>query len=153
QPIRTVNAAMPEWLCDLIDRLLAKEAHRRFASAREVADLLGGYLAGVQQPIPVPSPTAAHLSPPAEKLEPEPPVHPSSRRLWLLIACLAGVLLVLGAIAAWLRERQEPQPGNPDNTEPLAPVEFRREDIPPHLLALAGGGDPAQAPPELGAVL
>src|SRR5262249_58145143 len=36
---------------------------------------------------------------------------------------------------------------------PAGPLELRREDIPPALLALAGGGDPARAPPELAGVL
>jgi WD40 repeat protein len=36
---------------------------------------------------------------------------------------------------------------------PVTRLELRREDIPPRLLTLAGGGDPAQAPAELAAVL
>jgi hypothetical protein len=32
-------------------------------------------------------------------------------------------------------------------------LELRRESIPPLMLALAGGGNPAKAPPELAAVL
>jgi serine/threonine protein kinase len=40
RPVREINADVPGWLGDLIDRLLAKEAGDRFTSAQEVADLL-----------------------------------------------------------------------------------------------------------------
>ena len=66
----------------------------------------------------------------------------------------------LAALAAVFRPWQHP-PADPGMSEPIAhqarplarPVNLRREDIPPMLLALAGGGDPAQAPPELAAIL
>ncbi len=41
RPIRDINPNIPSWLCDLITRLHAKKPADRYASAREVADLLG----------------------------------------------------------------------------------------------------------------
>jgi serine/threonine protein kinase len=45
RPIREIRPDVPGWLCDIISKLHAREAHDRFASAEEVADLL-------QQPLP-----------------------------------------------------------------------------------------------------
>jgi serine/threonine protein kinase len=45
RPIREIIPEVPPWLCDLITRLHAKKPEDRFASAREVADLLTRHLA------------------------------------------------------------------------------------------------------------
>ena len=50
RPIREVNPDVPDWLCTIIGKLMAKEANVRFESAKEVADLLEDCLAYVQQP-------------------------------------------------------------------------------------------------------
>ena len=49
-PIRTLNTNMPEWLDVLVTRLLSKNPAERFQSAGEVAGLLAGYLAHLEQP-------------------------------------------------------------------------------------------------------
>jgi serine/threonine-protein kinase len=59
RPVREVNPDVPEWLGDLIGRLHAREPSARPASAREVAELLGGRLALLQQPPLTPPPLAA----------------------------------------------------------------------------------------------
>jgi serine/threonine protein kinase len=51
-PLREINAAVPETVSDLVDRLLEKEAVRRPSGAREVARALGG--AGGPKGTPVP---------------------------------------------------------------------------------------------------
>src|SRR5262249_2160341 len=50
RPIRETHPDVPDWLCGLIGKLHAKQAGDRFASAQEVAGLLGRHLALVQQP-------------------------------------------------------------------------------------------------------
>ncbi len=50
RPIREINPDIPEWLCTIIGKLMAKQAKDRFASAQEVATLLEDCLAHVQQP-------------------------------------------------------------------------------------------------------
>src|SRR5262249_41651789 len=50
QPIRELNPDAPDWLCDLVAKLHAKDPSARPASAREAADLLGSRLALLQQP-------------------------------------------------------------------------------------------------------
>jgi serine/threonine protein kinase len=55
-PIRSLNPEVPAWLEALVARLLAKDPAQRFGSAAEVADLLEGYLAHLQQPAAFPVP-------------------------------------------------------------------------------------------------
>lgn len=49
RPIREVNNEIPDWLCAIITKLHAKMPEDRFQTAREVADLLGQYLAELQR--------------------------------------------------------------------------------------------------------
>jgi hypothetical protein len=71
-----------------------------------------------------------------------------------------ALLTALAALAVLLQGWQRGGSGSREGGETprgqsglVEPLELRREDIPPLLLDLAGGGDPAQAPPELAAVL
>ena len=50
RPIREINPNVPDWLQQIVERLLAKSTSQRFQSAREVSDLLEKCLAFVQQP-------------------------------------------------------------------------------------------------------
>ena len=70
RPIPEVNPEIPAWVCDLISRLHAKNPADRLQSAKEVADLLGPYLAYAQQPGQAALPRAAEpprLLPPVRK--------------------------------------------------------------------------------------
>jgi serine/threonine-protein kinase len=58
RPVREVNPEVPQWLCDIIDKLHAKDPADRFQSAKELADLLGQHLAYLQQPSVAPRPAA-----------------------------------------------------------------------------------------------
>jgi WD40 repeat protein/serine/threonine protein kinase len=144
-PLREINPDVPGWLCDLISKLHAKEPGDRLASARQAAELLSEQLALLQQP-PRQAPSRASAPPPRWKR--------------LMVLCAAGLLIALAVLAIllkpWQRFAREHRSGNetPDEGQhPAGLLELRREDIPPRLLALAGGGDPAQAPRELAAVL
>jgi hypothetical protein len=63
RPIRQINPEVPEWLCAIIAKLMAKDPALRFQSAAEVADLLGRHLAHQQQPSAAPMPAAVALPP------------------------------------------------------------------------------------------
>ncbi len=54
--VREVDQELPEWLAEIIRKLMAKDPDERFQSAAEVADLLGQHLAHLQQPSVVPRP-------------------------------------------------------------------------------------------------
>ena len=56
RPIREINPEIPDWLCGIVARLMAKRPDDRFQSAGEVAALLEQCLAHVQQPTIVPLP-------------------------------------------------------------------------------------------------
>lgn len=53
RPIREINPEIPEWLCQIIGRLMAKASAERYASASEVSALLEECLAHVQRPTEV----------------------------------------------------------------------------------------------------
>lgn len=55
-PVCEVNSDVPAWLGRFIERLMAKQPQDRFESAAQVAELLEGCLAHVQQPSAMPLP-------------------------------------------------------------------------------------------------
>lgn len=50
RPIREINPQVPAWLCQLVERLLAKRPEDRYQSAERVATLLAECLAHLTQP-------------------------------------------------------------------------------------------------------
>lgn len=67
RPVREINNEIPDWLEAIIAKLHAKKPEERFATASEVAELLGRYLAHVQQPSMTARP--APVTPVARPLE------------------------------------------------------------------------------------
>ncbi len=55
-PVRNLNPTVPEWLDELIVRLLAKDPAQRIQTAAEVQTLLEGYLAHLRQPTTIAAP-------------------------------------------------------------------------------------------------
>ncbi len=91
--IRQLNPEIPEWLEAIVERLHAKDPEDRFASASEVADLLGHCLAHVQEPLAVA--LDADLIPKRSK---------GPRRKWasaLGMASVAAAVLVVAAAGVW----------------------------------------------------
>jgi serine/threonine protein kinase len=86
RPLQEVNPEIPLWLSAIVDRLLAKEANQRFASADEVASLLEDCLAHVQQPTVVELPAI---------LQPRLPAKSSSRRFQFRYAAIALLLIIV----------------------------------------------------------
>jgi eukaryotic-like serine/threonine-protein kinase len=83
--IHDTNPEIPAWLVAIIARLQAKKPCERFAGAAEVADLLGRYLAHVQQPTQIALPTAPGA--------PGAPVAAPRRYRWRLALAVFVVLL------------------------------------------------------------
>jgi serine/threonine protein kinase len=114
RPIREIVPEVPNWLCAIIARLHAKAPGDRFASAKEVADLLARHLAKLQQdrrsqptpdvPRPAPKPAPA-VRPPVpsappkvkEKRAPAPAAGPRLPRKWGWAAAAAAAVFLLVA--------------------------------------------------------
>jgi uncharacterized protein (TIGR03067 family) len=67
RPIRELNPDIPEWLDDIIGKLLEKRPADRYQSAKDVAELLGNWLAHVQHPTSVPAPNLIPANPETSK--------------------------------------------------------------------------------------
>ena len=94
RPIREINPDVPEWLCAIIEKLHAKEPSERFQSAEEVAQLLEGCLAHVQQPVGMPLPEAvAALAPTRDRRPPIGKFIAAAAFAFALV--FAGVFVVL----------------------------------------------------------
>jgi WD40 repeat protein len=158
RPIREIIPEVPEWLCAVVARLHAKDPAARYQTAAEVAEVLAG---GLEQVAAGVAPTFPRNASPR-------------RRTWgaPLAVTLTAVTVAAVAVAAYLAwgrgDRPDP-PADPGaasagmRTPPRAqgqaaklrsPLDGRkRSDVPPHLLARAGGGEPEKAAAELVAVL
>jgi hypothetical protein len=100
-PLRKINPEVPDWLEEVIDRLLEKDPADRFQTAGEVAELFACRLSelGALSPLEVP------VESPCVKAR-SSPLSPRARRKVCLrtVAALATVFVVggvVGGIAAW----------------------------------------------------
>jgi serine/threonine protein kinase len=90
RPIRDINPAIPDWLVEIIEVLHAKDPAQRFQTAAEVSELLGGWLAHLQNPRVMPQPDRRR-----------PPRRPGGRRAWRRWAVLALLLGAVTGAASW----------------------------------------------------
>jgi serine/threonine protein kinase len=102
KPIRLVNPEIPDWLCEIVYKLLEKNPDDRFQSSEEVADLLGRHLAHLQQPESIPRPERIGPSPSMrranttrESSDSFPPSATLRRRATGLITVIAGLDVLL----------------------------------------------------------
>jgi serine/threonine-protein kinase len=115
QAMGSLNPELPPWFIALVERLLEKDPSRRFASAKEVSELLEGCLAHVQQPAAVPLPASL--------------VPHTTRDRWLFTSPRKGVIAMLGAfgftllgMVLWQASKSPEQalPGSNDGSTPPA---------------------------------
>ncbi|MDB5336637.1 MAG: prkC 7 [Planctomycetaceae bacterium] len=107
RPIREISSQSPAWLAAIIDKLLAKEPAKRFATSAEVALLLEQCLAHVQQPSVVALPKACRRE---------------NRWTCLLSrrSALAGALMMIILAALWWTQYPKPLPQPAPNAQPAA---------------------------------
>jgi WD40 repeat protein len=159
RPLREVNPDVPDWLEAIIAKLHAKGPAGRFQSAAELADLLGRYLAQLQQGGIV-APTLRHEGGAAK------PQAPPTRGL-RVVAVLLVAALVLGVSAAlyWVLGQRD-KAKQPDAVNgaaqaaptwkprpPLTAQELAKLPSPLDALKREAMGVPRYAPAELVAVL
>ncbi len=92
RPLRELNPDVPAWLDAIIQRLLEKDPTKRFASAEEVAELLGQCLAHVQHPMAIELPQVLNAK------------RPKRIRKWTVVSAAGATLLLAGGLAYTLRE-------------------------------------------------
>ena len=102
KPIDLVNPDMPDWLCEIVDKLIEKNPDDRFQSAEEVEDLLARHLAHVQQPESVQQPERVGSSraargeqPVAETAEQLATVSSPTRRATELLGLIGGLDVIM----------------------------------------------------------
>jgi formylglycine-generating enzyme required for sulfatase activity/serine/threonine protein kinase/Leucine-rich repeat (LRR) protein len=102
RPIQEIIPEVPDWMCELVGHLHAKQPDERYGSAKEVSKLLAACLADVEQgrvpSIPAPSHTAETPDAPVEKVSVKE--KPQTRTVkhaarWPLLRVAALVLIVL----------------------------------------------------------
>jgi serine/threonine protein kinase len=101
KPLAEVAAETPAWLSDVVGRLMEKRPSDRFGSAADVAELLGAWIAHLQQPGTVPAPSGGRRR------------HASRRKTPVVAAAGGGVCLLTLSAAwfAWSREGPESSDG------------------------------------------
>ena len=138
RPIRQLNPEVPDWLEAIVERLHAKDPADRFASASELADLLGQCLAYVQEPLSVLMPSGLI---PVKKPQPRY----MSRTRWVQVAVWNGVALVLGLTFAYRLWRMPPPVAKPP-AAPWVAVEPAEPDAVPNIRAPRYAADQDEDP-------
>jgi serine/threonine protein kinase len=95
RPVRDINPDIPEWLEEIIEKLMAKDKEDRFTTVTAVAGLLEGHLAHLQQPqaSPMPAPVRSLCS----RAQPRSVRRRSNGRPLVAVLIAVGVL-ILGAL-------------------------------------------------------
>ncbi|MBY0512535.1 MAG: serine/threonine protein kinase [Gemmataceae bacterium] len=144
-PLHRLDPAIPQWLSDVIDRLLAKEPGDRFQTAAEVAEIFAAELARSHNlsPLDVPAEVCGGTS--AYALRP-----PRRHICWKKVAARV-VPFLLGAgvaslVAAALWPTQTPQPiDDPPALPAPAPVAAAPDRGPPPRFVIDGKAGPIWA--------
>lgn len=122
RPIREINAEIPEWLCQIVNRLMAKEPAARFATASEVSVLLEECLAHVQQPTEVP------LPPSLESQTKTGGFFSNFRRKRGLLTLSAGLAAMVLGMCFW-QATEPPDIAGEWRSEGWGTVTLNREDV------------------------
>lgn len=120
RPLQDIRSDIPRWLCLIVDRLLEKDAARRFASANEVASLLESCLAHVRQPVEVPLPLILM-----------PPSCISRRPSFTRMLAFCALVICIGIVAFYAsrttsnsaRDQTAPEVRTTNGSSPPIPVE------------------------------
>jgi serine/threonine protein kinase len=105
QSLASLNPELPPWFVAIVERLLEKDASRRFSSAKEVSELLEGWLAHVQQPANVASPAGVPVVKSVAHAIRQAPRWSKTRCIGTISAIM---LLAIGGIGAFMMATAEP---------------------------------------------
>lgn len=111
RPIREVNPEMPQCLCDIVEKLHAKNPKDRYQSAKEVAELLAKYLTQIQLHGHVASPPVlVQTSPVASALEVSHATPPNKSRRTKVLLRWGTIALAASVVVAVLISQLYPWP-------------------------------------------
>jgi hypothetical protein len=155
RPLREVNPDIPDWLAAIIARLHAKDPAGRFRSAAEVAELLGKYLAHLQQPGNGSLPVRFEFGVPKSQAAPT-----RGRRVaavLLLAVAVLGVSVALYRVVGQREKAKQPEASDGTAQEappwrprpPLTAQELAKLPSPLDALKREAMGVPEDAPAEL----
>ena len=96
RPIREINPEIPRWLEAIIERLHQKDPQKRFQTAAELAELLQGCLAHIQQPKQVELPVMLR------KLEQKRRPIPAKFLIAIALAVVMGLSVLLGPLIVYV---------------------------------------------------
>lgn len=119
RPIQTLEAGLPNWFCDLVHRLLAKNPQQRLGWAKAVAEVLlqhGAQTTLIESTLQQPT-----LRIPPTTADSRPSPRGQAGR-WIAAAVFAGITLVAAAIFG-LRNWQTPNRGDREISAPSPKAE------------------------------
>jgi len=98
-PVRGINPEIPDWLEEIVVKLMAKDPDQRFGSAREVAEVLGQWLSHLQNPRIHKPPVRRRIKQFLPQLVPAKAVSPKSTWFGVLLVthllCMAAFAVAL----------------------------------------------------------
>jgi serine/threonine-protein kinase len=116
RPIRALVPETPDWLCEIVERLHAKNPPARFQLAGEVAELLGRWLLHLQQPGSSPAPPRQQRAAPRRW-------RTRTALRWLAAAAvLAGVSVVVFVAGTLQDFRPQSAPGGNESSHTMPEV-------------------------------
>lgn len=120
RPLREISPQLPGWLEMIVNKLLAKDPSDRFGSASEVASLLEGCIAHLQQPTTV-------------SLPPECAAYGQrfSLRLWSGVA--VTTIVVAAGMWAWTGGSEPDNRLSQETAKPDISITNKPHDIPPNI--------------------
>lgn len=98
RPIEEINPEVPAWLISLVMQLLSKQTEHRVQTAADVAVMLEGQLASLQQPGFSPSTTLVPTGPPSVAANPQPSAPTRTRKrssLPVAMQWVGGLLIIM----------------------------------------------------------
>ena len=93
-PVRELNPEIPDWMVAIVMRMLEKNPDDRFPSASEVSQLLGEYLAHVQNPETHPLPDTRRSEKGSRRGASPEPISPSRHRRRLAVSAFLGIAAI-----------------------------------------------------------
>lgn len=132
RPIREIIPETPQWLCDIITKLHAKNPDERYQSAREIADVLADCESQLK----------AHSGLKDFSLIPRAKAQPAGRWKWVAVWAVMFLLLAYG-LYAFNRPAAQPEVAENGTTQPTTTDPIKPDGVPSPVLIVKPPPPPA----------